>query len=88
MVQRKNRMGAGVTENDGLSVLPNLMADGRLKHQFTTGFQPEIDGIIDGACHPTPFRDSRHRRETHAGEMFDHAQDHRHSINAADGVNV
>jgi hypothetical protein len=81
-------MRAGVTENHRLLMLADLMANGRLKHQFATGFEPEINRIIDGAGHPVSVSDAGNCSETHAGEVLDHAQDHRHRVNAADGVDV
>ncbi|MNS45951.1 hypothetical protein D3C72_784320 [compost metagenome] len=88
VVQRKDRVRAGVPEDHRLLMLADLVADGRFKYQFATGFEPEINGVIDSACHPVAFGDPCDRSEPHAREVFDHAQDDWHRVNAADRVNI
>ena len=81
-------MQAGMAEDDRLFMLADLVTNGRFEDQFTAGFEAEIDRVVDRARHPVFFGNPGHRRETHAGDVLDHAQDDRHRINAADGFNV
>ncbi len=79
---------AGAAEDDGASVLPDLVADRRDELEFVPGLEREGDLVAYGARRPGGVGHAGDGGETHPGETRHGVEDGRHDGHAADRVDV
>ena len=84
----EDRVLAGVVEGDRLPVLADLIADGGLQLQVSTGLEPEVERIVHRAGGPARFRHPGHRCEAHAGDLRHGLQYPGDRLHSLDPVNV
>jgi hypothetical protein len=81
-------IGLDVVDDDGLTVLTNLVADGRFDNQLTAFPKAEIDVVANRAAYPLARGYPRDGDEAHTGHAADHVQDFRDGPNLPDGVDL
>lgn len=88
VVQRINWMPACMLEDDRLSLLPNLMADGCFQIQLATRNEAEINGVVHCASNPVAVSYTCDGSETHACRLLDHFQDQGDCFDSGDNVDI
>ena len=77
-----------VIDDDGLTRLPDLVADRGGDLQFAAGLEPEIDGVLDRAGDPAILGDPGDGGKTHSGGAANDLQDAWNRIHRLDGINI